>query len=113
MHDQIPLTPMGMVLMLFSPPWLYVLLVLILLCCCGAMFFMFKESIMPFVFMILDVGAAIGRTVVAIAKGTFWCCAYMFYPVKERTLNCVDRCDGYFRPYKNKQVRTDVPSFVF
>mmetsp|Transcript_2171 Transcript_2171/g.6556 ORF Transcript_2171/g.6556 Transcript_2171/m.6556 type:complete len:115 (+) Transcript_2171:200-544(+) len=114
MHEGFAPTPLGLVALLFKPPWIYVVITLIVLCCTTALCCIFKDALQPFLFAALDVLAFIGRGCVKCGKGLFWCCAYSFYPLKERTIYCVDSCDGYLRPYKKKStVKSDVPSFVF
>mmetsp|Transcript_84225 Transcript_84225/g.188057 ORF Transcript_84225/g.188057 Transcript_84225/m.188057 type:complete len:114 (-) Transcript_84225:76-417(-) len=113
MHDRFIPTPIGFLSALVHPPWVYVLITLVLLCCLTTVVCLFRDALQPYFFVLLDIGASIGRGCVAGGRGALWCCAYTCYPVKERVVSCVDGCHGYFRPYRKRIVKSDVPSFVF
>mmetsp|Transcript_39897 Transcript_39897/g.113953 ORF Transcript_39897/g.113953 Transcript_39897/m.113953 type:complete len:117 (-) Transcript_39897:160-510(-) len=115
LSDLVP-TPLGFLSALLQPPVIYIIIALVVLCCAGALLFIFREQLTPYLYVVLDCVAAAFRGCQACGRGIFWCCAYMAYPIKEQVHGCADRCSRCWHPYKKRgggTSGTSVPSFQF
>jgi len=109
----IPLTPIGIIEAVFSPPIIFVIIGVLALCCCGGLMYAFREGLEPYMLALLDMLAAIGRTIVAFFRALYWAAQRIVYPLKECCVESFRSTDHYFNPYKKKDpVRENVPTFA-
>eukprot|EP00747_Dinoflagellata_sp_TGD_P164505 gnl/TRDRNA2_/TRDRNA2_184515_c0_seq1.p1 gnl/TRDRNA2_/TRDRNA2_184515_c0~~gnl/TRDRNA2_/TRDRNA2_184515_c0_seq1.p1 ORF type:complete len:114 (-),score=21.50 gnl/TRDRNA2_/TRDRNA2_184515_c0_seq1:64-405(-) len=111
MKSSIPTSPMDIVMMLFKPPWVYIVIFIVLVIVFFLLHRAFKEQLDPVIFAVMDVVATIVRTCVSAGHGIMWITKRGCYPLKECIIRFRDSAEQWYRPWKKKRPYADIPTF--